>query len=221
MKRLISSLIFCFLLSGCTSSTSAKEIYIDALEYMNENVFYYKVQEKGYMHENLSYTKDAEILVDEKGILHSIIENKFDENGNGITTVSDGKNIHRLEIDKEKNMQEYTVENHESIKKEGLLFNSIFEDERLAIVDSKVEKKDKEKKLTINCTVDVDDEKVVLDSKYIITIKDNYITEIEYFSYPFEDGIVSEHRVIKYSDFNTTKKIDTDSIIEEMAKYKK
>lgn len=221
MKRIICGLIMCFLIAGCGSSASAKEIYIDALTYMNENIFYYKAEEKGYMHEEFSYIKNTEILVDEKDIVHSIIENKFDEKGNGITTVSDGKDIHRLEIDKDKNMQEYMVENKGTVKKEGPLFYSIFEDERTVVVDSKVEKKGKEKKLIINCTFDVDDKEVVLDSKYIITIKDNYINEIEYFSYPFDDGILSEHRVIKYMDFNATKNIDTSSVIKEMAIYKK
>lgn len=224
MKKRIAYLLIlscCFLLSGCTT-VDAKEIYTQALEDMNNDVYYFKSEHKIYLYDTLTTVWKTECIRSDKKEENLVISSVTSPTSDTLMqNIFDGTTKHVYEISKQQNIfkHENTILEKEDVKKP--LFKTIINDsESFKIVDSKVENKNNQKILYFTVSSVDDENKINWTVKYIITMQDGFIIQEEQQSYPMGEDTLSQRDVITYSDINKTKTIDIDAILKEMESYR-
>lgn len=214
-------MVLCFV-AGCSDSKSAEGVYKQALEDMNNDVYYVKTESKIYLHDQLTNSLQIEQVKEGEGKLKAIIRNEsYPENTLTVTTVIDGLEQHSLEDNKIDNTKNYTFTKLEQKSVETAFFQNALESFSLPEAESRIEKSGDSQKLHFLYIDKNDEGKKVYKQEYIITIKDTYIVEIENRSYPNGEDTLSQRTVITYSDFNKHKSMNTTSLIKEVKAYEK
>jgi hypothetical protein len=220
MKKIIAFIVtMAFVLTGCGSSNKledvygdmdAKETYEAMIEYMDEEVTYYREESVNLFQE----TADIEYFINEDGVV-MFISNVYDEDNKLLfSRIRDGENVYTFSEEDFYAVSEIEKEERKSIIEPALIMN-----EDVTILDAKREDTKDGIVLTFKVTWSEAEDDYYSMYKFIID-SEGYLASTEKIDYTDEDFTDIQHdNTYKVKDINKKDSIDTEMAIKKLEDY--